>query len=202
MLTIDPSHNTERENYKLLIGSIIPRPIAFVTSQSAAGVVNGAPFSYFNIVSSKPPMISIAIQRSNNKLKDTSHNILHSKEFVVHIVDEENVTKINQTAASLPPDESEIELANLHLVDSSNINVPGIKESKIRMECMLEHHLELGDNDTPSTDLIIAKIIAFHVAPEIYHDGKIDPIKLAAVSRLAGQDYAKVGDIFTIERPK
>ena len=111
MHSIDPKTISERENYKFLIGSIIPRPIAFVTSLSEEGVLNGAPFSYFNIVSSNPPMISLSIQRSGGKQKDTARNILHSKEFVIHIVDEDNVMKINETAATLPPDKSEIELA-------------------------------------------------------------------------------------------
>ena len=126
---------SERENYKFLIGSIIPRPIAFVTTMSKDGILNGAPFSYFNIVSSNPPMISLAIQRSEGKQKDTARNIIESKEFVIHIVDEQNVEKINQTAASLPPDQSEIELAKLTPVESVKISVPGVKEAKIRMEC-------------------------------------------------------------------
>ena len=135
---------TERENYKFLIGSVIPRPIAFVTTISKDGILNGAPFSYFNIVSSNPPMISLAIQRSEGKHKDTARNILQSKEFVIHIVDEQNVEKINKTAASLPPEQSEIELAGLTPVESVKISVPGVKEAKIRMECALEHSLELG----------------------------------------------------------
>mgnify|MGYP001947932401 FL=1 len=108
MLTLNPKDFSERENYKLLTSSIIPRPVAFVTSIGENGVVNGAPFSYFNIVSSNPPMISLAIQRKNGKIKDTARNINQNKEFVVHIVDEENVKKINETAASLPANESEI----------------------------------------------------------------------------------------------
>lgn len=89
LLSFHPENQTERENYKLLIGSIIPRPIAFVSTVSNEGTVNGAPFSYFNIVSSNPPLISLAIQRNKNgELKDTARNILTKKEFVVHIVDE------------------------------------------------------------------------------------------------------------------
>ncbi len=201
MLSIDPSTLTERENYKLLIGSIIPRPIAFVTSLSDRRVLNGAPFSYFNIVSSNPPLISLSIQRSGGKQKDTARNILHSKQFVIHIVDEDNVMKINETAAALPPDESEIELAQLTPVNSVKVAVPGIKEAKIRFECTLEQALELGGEDTPGCDLIIGKIVHLHIDPAIYHEGKIDPIALGAVSRLAGINYAKIGDIFSIERP-
>ncbi|WP_449619566.1 flavin reductase family protein [Robertmurraya sp. Marseille-Q9965] len=198
MISIDPTSNTERENYKLLIGSIIPRPIAFVTSMSKGGVLNGAPFSYFNIVSSDPPMISVSIGRREGKRKDTSRNILESKEFVVHIVDEDNVAQINQTAASLPPDHSEITLAGLTPIESEQISVPGIKEARIRMECTLEQSLELGNNN----DLIIGKIVRFHISEELFDKGRIDPRGLAAVSRLAGSNYAKIGEIFSIERPK
>lgn len=202
MLSIDPSKNTERENYKFLIGSIVPRPIAFVTTLSDVGIVNGAPFSYFNIVSSNPPMISLAIQRSAGKQKDTARNIIQLKEFVVHVVDENNVEEINKTAASLPPNKSEIDLTNLTLVESVKISVPGIKEAKIRMECIVEQSLELGGQDSPGVDLIIGKVIQFHIDQEIYEKGRIDPIGLGAVSRLAGTNYAKIGDIFSIERPK
>ena len=202
MLSIDPTKNTERENYKLLIGSIIPRPIAFVTSISQDGVLNGAPFSYFNIVSSNPPLVSVSIQRSGGKQKDTARNILETKEFVIHVVDELNVDQINQTAASLPPDQSEINLANLTPIESTQISVPGVKEAKVRFECKLEHSVELGGVDTPGTDLIIGKIVQVHIDEKIYENGRIDPVGLGAVSRLAGTNYAKIGEIFSIERPK
>ncbi|EKN70436.1 hypothetical protein BABA_05301 [Neobacillus bataviensis LMG 21833] len=202
MLSIDPASMSERENYKFLIGSIIPRPIAFVTTMSKDGVLNGAPFSYFNIVSSNPPMISLSIQRSAGRQKDTARNIIESKEFVVHIIDDQNVEKINKTAASLPPQQSEIELANLTPVNSVKIAVPGIKEAKIRMECTLEHSLELGGLDSPGCDFIIGKVVQFHIEDDIYENGRIDPSGLAAVSRLAGNNYAKIGEIFEIERPK
>ncbi|QIZ07682.1 flavin reductase family protein [Priestia megaterium] len=202
MLSIDPALMSERENYKFLIGSIIPRPVAFVTTISKDGVLNGAPFSYFNIVSSNPPMISLSIQRSAGSQKDTARNIIDSKQFVVHIVDEHNVEKINKTAASLPSDQSEVKLANLTSVDSVKISVPGVKEAKIRMECSLEHSLELGSSDSPGCDFIIGRVVQFHIEDEIYENGRIDARGLAAVSRLAGNNYAKIGEIFEIERPK
>lgn len=202
MRSIDPETMSERENYKFLTGSIIPRPVAFVTTRTQDGVLNGAPFSYFNIVSSNPPMISLSIQRANGKMKDTARNILDSNEFVVHIVDEHNVDKINITAASLPPEQSEVELANLTPVESTQITVPGIRESKVRMECVLEKALELGGTDEPGCDLIIGRVVHFHIEEAIYEKGRIDPRGLAAVSRLAGQSYAEIGEMFEIERPK
>ncbi|ARK24996.1 hypothetical protein SporoP37_10280 [Sporosarcina sp. P37] len=201
MISIDPAKNSERDNYKLLIGSIIPRPIAFVTTQSEEGIVNGAPFSYFNIVSSNPPMVSLAVQRPADGLKDTARNMYTNRQFVVHIVDDENVAKINETAASLPAAESEIELADLTLVPSETIEVPGVKEAKVRMECKLVQAIPFG-GDGPGSDLFIGEVIRFHINEEIYENGRIDPRGLGAVSRLAGTNYAAIGDIFSMERPK
>jgi flavin reductase (DIM6/NTAB) family NADH-FMN oxidoreductase RutF len=197
LISIDPSENKERDNYKLMIGSIIPRPIAFVTSLAEDGTLNGAPFSYFNIVSSNPPMISVTVQHKGKEKKDTARNILNRKEFVVHIVDEDNVEKINETAANLPSNESEVTAAGLTQISSTIITVPGVEEAKIRMECTLEHVVEFD-----GSDLIIGKIVQFHMSKDIYEEGKINPRGLGAVSRLAGSSYAKVGEIFDIERPE
>lgn len=201
MISIDPKQGSERENYKLLIGTIIPRPIAFVTTLSDGGTLNGAPFSYFNIVSSNPPMVSLAIQRPGGRLKDTARNIYDQQQFVVHIVDEDNVVAINQTAASLSPTESEIELAKLTPVPSERIAVPGIQEAKVRMECKLVQAIPLGGEE-PGSDLFIGEIVQFHIDETIYQEGHIDPRGLNAVSRLAGSSYATIGEIFTIERPE
>lgn len=196
MLIFDPDKQTERENYKLLIGSVIPRPIAFVTSKSQEGVVNAAPFSYFNIVSSNPPMLSVSVQRKGSDRKDTGRNILAQKEFVVHIVDEENVFEVNETAANLPPDESEIDITKLTLVDSEAVGVPAVKEAKVRFECVLQQAVGL-----PYNDLLIGRIVRIHVDESIYKNGRIDAKGLKPVSRLAGTSYAKLGEIFSLKRP-
>jgi flavin reductase (DIM6/NTAB) family NADH-FMN oxidoreductase RutF len=111
MIAIDPTGQSERDNYKLLTGSIIPRPIAFVTTLSNTGVLNAAPYSYFNIVTANPPMISISVQRKNGERKDTSRNAVETGAFVVQ--DESYIRQINETAANLPPEESEITLTEL-----------------------------------------------------------------------------------------
>jgi len=201
MPSFDPKQLTERENYKLLVGSIIPRPIAFVTTKSATGVINGAPFSYFNIVSSNPPMLSLSIQRRQGELKHTVSYILSEKEFVVHIVDEDNVKAINKTAATLPDDVSEIELAELTLIDSENIAVPGIQEARIRLECRLVEAIHLP-KESPNVDLIIGEIVTYHIADDVYEDTYIIASKLKAVSRLAGQSYSTLGNQFELERPE
>jgi flavin reductase (DIM6/NTAB) family NADH-FMN oxidoreductase RutF len=202
MLSFHPKDNTERENYKLLIGTVIPRPIAFVTTKSESGIINAAPFSYFNIAATDPPMLSVAFQRKNGELKDSSRNILSTKEFVIHLIDTELAEEVNKTAASLAPEESELSLTNFDLIESSVIGVPGIQQAKARFECRLEKAIELGTADRTTSDLLIGRIEQFHIAEEIYEAGKINPEKLGAISRLAGHDYAEIGKVFTIERPK
>ena len=197
MQTLNPRTMSERENYLFLTGSIIPRPIAFVTSISQDGTLNGAPFSYFNIVSAEPPLISLSVQHDQGKSKDTARNILEKKEFVIHIVDEANVEKINMTAARLQPHESEITLAGLTDIPSTIVTVPSVKEAKIRLECVLERSVSLE-----STDLLIGRVVQYHVDENIYSNGRIDAEKLAAVSRLAGSQYAKIGELFSLVRPK
>lgn len=201
MITIDTALNTAKENYKLLIGTIIPRPIAFVTTLSENGTVNAAPFSYFNVVSSDPPLISVAVQRVAGKSKDTARNILREKAFVVHIVDPENLHQVNQTAALLPPGESEVDLAGLTLIQSDAVKVPGIRESKIRMEVILEKGIPFGTDEETTVDLIIGRVVRFHIDESIYEDGRIDPQGLQAMSRLAGINYAAIGEIIPLERP-
>jgi len=202
LLAFDPNEISERQNYKFLIGTIIPRPIAFVTSTGTDEIINGAPFSYFNVVSSNPPMISIAVQRKAGQMKDTARNIIKNKEFVVHIVDQTNVEQINETAANLAPTESELIRAKLTTVPSEKISVPGVKEAKVRFECVLEKAVELGEAGNVGVDLLIGKIVHYHIDETIYQeDQRIDPDQLAAVSRLAGNNYAKIGEIFEIVRP-
>lgn len=203
MVSIDPADQSVQDNYKLLIGSIIPRPIAFVTTLSSEGVVNAAPFSFFNIVTANPPMIAVSVQRRGVVQKDTARNAISASEFVVHISDESYVEAINATAASLPPDESEVVLAGLTTIPSDSISVPGIAEARIRMECVLEQALQLGGTaDAPACDLLIGRVVRFHVDDNLIDKGRIHANELKPVSRLAGSDYAKLGEQFSMDRPE
>ncbi|CDR23716.1 nitrilotriacetate monooxygenase component B [Staphylococcus argenteus] len=202
MRTFDAQSLSAKENYKLLIGSIIPRPIAFVTTLNQDISVNAAPFSFFNIVNNHPPMIAIAVQRAGGKRKDTALNIERTGDFVVHITDEDNVQDINETAAPLVYGDSELSRTELSLVTSTTIKTPGIQEAKMRFECKLSQIILLGD-ELDGADLIIGEIVTYHIDDSIYEgDFKINPHGLQAVSRLAGNDYAKLGGIFTINRPE
>ncbi|MDM5339806.1 flavin reductase family protein [Fictibacillus enclensis] len=203
MKSIDPSQLSDRENYKFLTGSVIPRPVAFVTSLTKEGILNAAPFSYFNVVCSSPPLISVSVQRSNGNPKDTARNAMEAGEFVVHISDESYVEAINITAASLPPDESEVELASLTPVDSTAVGVPGLREANIRLECVLDQSIPLGGtSENPACDLLIGRVVHYHIKDELYEEGRIDAAGLKPVSRLAGNNYSRLGDVFTLERPK
>ena len=204
MISLDPFTMSEKDNYMFLTGSIIPRPIAIVSSISNEGVVNIAPFSYFTIVSANPPMIAVSVQRKNGMKKDTAQNILDSGEFVVHITDEGNIEDANRTAAELPPNVSELEVSDFELTESETIRVPGISNAKVRLECTLAKALPLGGQvaDDASCDLIIGNVTRYHIDESIYENGKIDAEELRPISRLAGQYYMKMGDIFLLERPK
>lgn len=202
MIHFSPEELSERDNYKFMIGSIIPRPIALITSVSKEEVLNIAPFSYFNIVTSNPPIVSVAFQRKDGAKKDTARNILENKEAVIHIVDTVNVEDANQTAASLPPSESELERTEFTLGTSEKVAIPSLKEAKIRFEVELFEHIEVEDEGIVGADLILLKIKEYHIDKGIYEDGRINPDGLGAISRLAGHDYAEVGHRFTIERPE
>ncbi|EPH64960.1 flavin reductase family protein [Enterococcus casseliflavus] len=198
---LDPNDLTQRENYKLLIGSIIPRPVAVVSTQSTDGIVNIAPFSFFNIVSSEPVILSLAIQRKEGELKDTARNLLATKEAVVHILDQTNVQEANKTAALLPADQSELTVSGFTTTTSKMIAVPGLKEASVRLETILHQHVPIKKDQQTTADLLLLEVVGYQIAEDVYQDGKIDPRALQAVSRLAGNSYATIGEIFDIKRP-
>lgn len=203
MLDFSPEQLTGKKKKKFLIGSVIPRPIALVSTMSEDGIVNVAPFSYFNIVTYDPPMLSVAVQRSNGESKDTARNILDNKEAVFHIVDADNVEQANNTSAPLSKDESELDISSFSTVDSKTLKVPGLNEAKVRYETELYENLVIyNEENIPTADLLLLKVEHYHIDSDIYHNGYIDPLKLKAVSRLAGNDYAGIGKVFTVERPE
>jgi flavin reductase (DIM6/NTAB) family NADH-FMN oxidoreductase RutF len=190
-----------QEKYKLLIGSVVPRPIAWVTSVSAEGVVNAAPFSYFNIACNDPMMISIAIIRKpGSELKDTSRNIQETGEFVVNMVDRFNVEAANETSIDFPPEISEVDQLGLTKLPAAAVKAPRLGEARIHFECRLHQAIALGD--PPASDLIIGEVVHVHVDDELYAEGKIDIARFAPVSRLAGLFYGTLGEMFERPRPQ
>lgn len=201
------SELSKQQMYKFLIGSVVPRPIALITSQSEEGLLNIAPFSFFNIVASEPALLSVAVavNRKEGEMKDTARNILTTKEAVVHVVTEDNVANANQTAALLPPDESELARTTFTTTDSEMVSVPSLNESSIRFEVKLYRHIEIkNDRNENTSDLLLLEIQKMVIDEAIYHleKGYIDVENVKPVSRLAGNDYARLGETFTIERPQ
>lgn len=201
MATMDPKDLSKKDNYRLLTSAVIPRPIAFITSISEEGVLNAAPFSYFNVISAEPPLLAVSIGRKEGQQKDTSRNILQVGEFVVHVTDEENVKKVNQTSMNLSSDQSEVEKVGLSPTVSEVVGVPSLKESKVRFECKLEKHLVFEEGDS-ATDYIIGRIVSYHVDDDLYQDGVVQSKKLKPVARLGGKQYATLGKIFELDRPE
>jgi len=196
MAVLDSIDLTERENFKILTGSILPRPIAWITTLQENGKVNMAPFSYFNIVTANPPLISVSVRYDTDSQKDTSRNIFRNKEFVVHIISHEYLKQANDTSISLGRDESEVEFAGLTLADSINMKTPGVKEAKVRFECVYETHINFEH-----TDLIIGRVKTYHINEDVYNDGKIDLDELNPVSRLSGARYGLIGEKIFMEKP-
>ncbi|WP_146924661.1 flavin reductase family protein [Alkalibacterium kapii] len=202
MVNFFPQNLTLKEKRKFFIGSVIPRPIALVSTLSDEDIVNIAPFSYFNIVTYDPPVLSISVQRTETRHKDTARNILKNREAVVHIVDQDNVEAANLTSAALEADNSELDISDFTTIASQTIRVPGVNEAKVRYETELYDSMVIyNDQNKPTADLLLLKVKHYHIDESIYQNGYVDPLKLKAVSRLAGNDYAEVGRIFPLERP-
>ncbi|MFQ6604933.1 MAG: flavin reductase family protein [Fidelibacterota bacterium] len=203
-MILDPIELTHKDNYKLMIGSIVPRPIAFVSTVSRAGISNLAPFSFFNGVCSNPPTVAFAPVRrsSDGKQKDTLVNIRETGEFVINIPGEDILTELVETAREFPPEINEFEAAGLTPIPSLKIGAPRVDEAKISMECTLQQIIEIGDGSAGSGFLVLGTIVTYHIADEIYDQGRILLEKLRPVGRLAGNGYCRVTDTFEKVRNK
>lgn len=189
------------DNYKFLIGSILPRPIAVVSTLNADGTNNVAPFSFFTAVSAKPMIIAFCpmIRSSTGQMKDTPINILREKEFVVNFVHEDLAQKINMTSTELPYGEDEFKFAGLTPIDSEVVKAKRIKECLIHFECKFRDQLNYGDAPGAG-QLITGEVLKIHVADEIMENGKIVTQKYKPVGRGAGNDWFKCDSVFVLER--
>lgn len=201
-MIIDPTKQSFKDNHKLMIGSIVPRPIAFVSTKSADGILNLAPFSYFNGVCSNPPTIMFAPARRgyDGLTKDTLNNIQDTNEFVVNIVSEDFVKPMVACATDYEKDVNEFEVSNLTPVHSLKVAPPLVKESKVSFECQLNTIVEIGKAEPGAGFVVIGTIVMFHVDDKVYKDGRIDLKELNPVGRLAGNSYTRVFDNFNVIR--
>lgn len=184
------------DSYKLMTGVVVPRPIAWITSQGDSGVINAAPFSCYTIVAHKPPLIGVNIGSRAGVRKDTARNIQERKEFVVSIADENLLLPMHESAAEYEPEVSEVELLGLEAVASDLISVPRLAQAPVSLECKLHSVTPYGET---GAEFYVGEVVAIHVRDDVIDDGKIDSAKLRPVCRLAGPNYASLGDIITLK---
>jgi flavin reductase (DIM6/NTAB) family NADH-FMN oxidoreductase RutF len=186
--------------YSLLVSLVTPRPIAWITSVGAAGVVNAAPFSFFNVLGDKPPIVGVCPgDRANGEPKDTARNIRERHEFVVNLVDEGLAEAMNKTSASLPYGESEIDAAGLTTAPSSLVKPPRIAEAPASLECLEWGTIQIGQNR-----LIIGLVKRIYVRDDLYDptNKRIISERFKVIGRMASPSwYCRTGDRFEMVRP-
>ena len=186
--------------YKLLVSTVTPRPIAWVVSQDAGGLLNAAAFSFFNVFAGEPPVVGIGIgRRRTGQLKDTRANIRETGEFVVNLVSEANAEQMNITAIEFDPSVNELEEAGLTPLPSARVKPPRIAESPVAMECELMQIVDLGESG-----LVLGRVLAMHVRDDLVLDAasqSIDTPKLKLIGRMHGSGwYARTSDLFEMSR--
>ena len=194
------SLDTEKA-YRLIIGCVVPRPIAWITTLGENGVVNAAPFSSYNYVAHSPPMVAVNIGSRDGELKDTARNMLATREFVVNVTTEDQLDVMHKCGFDYPVDVSETAELGIELLPGECVRVPRIASSPIQMECRLEQSITLGRG---LNTLYIGEVIAFHLRTDVYKDGRVDSAKLRPLGRLAGPNYTGLGEIFVrrmLQRP-
>jgi flavin reductase (DIM6/NTAB) family NADH-FMN oxidoreductase RutF len=194
-LIIDPDTLDPQSRYKLLIGSVVPRPIAWTSTVSREGVHNLAPFSFFTVASRNPPMLCISVgPRTDQPLdtKDILNNIAEMGEFVINIVSLLLSIAMYESSGTHPPKADEFEKAGLTPAPCEVVTAPRVEEAAVSMECLLDRVLQLGTDH-----LVIGRMVRFHVRDELYKNGRIDVAKLQPLGRLAG-NYTKVETIFEL----
>lgn len=202
--SFDLSAMTPGNAYKLLSSLVVPRPIAWVVSQSAAGHLNAAPFSFFNLLASDPPIVGIGFStHSSGADKDTFTNILELEEFTVNIVTEETAEAMNVTAVEAPRHVNEIELAGLTLAPGAAVKTPRIVESPAALECRLLQTIQPGK----SSKIVLGQVVYAHVLTSAFSDLErlhMDASAMHQIGRMQGGlggGYTRTRDTFDIKRP-
>lgn len=200
-MQFDPNKLEPSSIYKLITGAIIPRPIGWISTIDQNGINNLAPFSYFNAVGEDPPHVMFSTTRGNNINKDTLNNILGNGQFVVNMVTEELAEKMNTTSQTVASDVDEFELAGLSPISSTLIKPMRVKESLVTFECEMVHHYFLENHKNGGSCVIIGRIVMMHFDDSILLDNyKINLENYKPIARLAGSNYAKLGELFQIKR--
>lgn len=200
-MILNPADLEPRERYKLLIGAIVPRPIAWVSSMDEAGNLNLAPFSYFTIAAVKPMTLIFCpqIPSATGKKKDTLRNVEKVPEFVINLTDEATAERMNLTATVLPYGHSEFEWAGVTPVPSDTIRVPRVAEAPVSFECKLQRIVVVGDEPGGGA-AVFGEVQRIHIRDDIYSDGYVNLEALRPIGRLAGAGYTRVRDTFDMHR--
>lgn len=192
--------------YSVLLGCVVPRPIAWVSSQSRSGVLNLAPFSFFNAFSAEPPIIGLGIGMKRKKFddgtvkfvdKDTLANIIETEEFVVNVVSFPLAEKMNLSSAEFESSINEFEQTGLTPEASTQIAPPRVSEAMVSMECRLFQRIEL-----PKSSIVLGRVVCIHIKDEVWDGNSIIHERLQPVGRLAGSSYCKTDSTFTMQRPR
>lgn len=200
-MQFDPNELEHTAVYKLLTGAVIPRPIGWISTIDQSGNNNLAPFSYFNAIGEDPPHVMFSTVRGNNSNKDTLNNVLANGQFVVNMVTEDLVEQMNSTSQPVAPDVDEFELANLTAIPSVKIKPMRVMESPISFECELVHHYFLENHKNGGACILIGRVVMMHFDDSVLLDNyKINLETYKPVARLAGSNYAKLGDVFAVKR--
>lgn len=197
---LDP--DTPQFSYKLLAATVTPRPIAWVTTQGKNGVINAAPYSFFNVMGHTPPTVAIGILADPEKgWKDTARNILDTGEFVVNLVPEALAKEMNQTCTNAPSDVSEMEIAGLQSAPATHVKPPCIAGAPVSFECKTFTVV----STSPEQAIVIGQVLAIHIADQYVIDaekGYIDTPAIGLIGRMHGSGwYTRTGDTFQMERP-
>jgi flavin reductase (DIM6/NTAB) family NADH-FMN oxidoreductase RutF len=195
-MELDPDKLSGRDAYRLMISCVAPRPIAFVTTLSRDGASNLAPFSFFNGVSSDPPVVSIAVatKRDGSK-KDTWRNIEETGEYVINVVVPELMDAVITGARELPHGVSELELSGEATLPSARVKPPRLARSPVSLECALLRIVEVEE-----TALILGRVLLYHVKDEVLREGRVDPALVTFVGRMGDDLYCRTSDRFERKR--
>lgn len=201
-MLLDFANLTPLERYRWLASTVTPRPIAWVSSRSAAGVANLAPFSFFQVISDDPATLMVNVgTRDDGQLKDTLRNAQESGELVIHLVSQRQVELMNASAAILPHDVSEFDQCAIASLPSSRVAPPRVKGAAVAFECRVAEVLPYPRN-APNHHLIFAEVLLAHVDDAVLNEkGRIDPQLLDLVGRLGGAAYSTTRDRFDLARP-
>ncbi len=195
-MIINPYEMPSRERYKLAIGTVLPRPIAWVSSVDRAGRANLAPFSYFTVASGDPLTLLFSVgHKPDGSKKDTWRNVEETGHFVVNIVDERTAEAMNITATTFEHGVSEFEMAGLTPAPGVAVDVPRVAESPVSYECRLRQIVEVGANA-----VIFGEVCRIHIRDDVYDGSYVDLQALRPIGRLAGNGYCRVTDLFEMVR--